>query len=321
MNSKDNKKNPKISVIIPVKNDEIKIVNCLDALCQQSLKPHEIIVVDGHSTDNTIINIERFPVKIFLENYGTVAGARQIGLLNATGDFVAFTDSDCIPLNNWLEELYVEFKDGIIGVGGGTLCSDKQFWRSSIYLSLNTFFGSAKSIQDRFYKTEKIVKSISGSNSMYRRSDLLNVGGFNINIDKKIGSSEDTDLNRKLIKIGKLLYTPKALVAHDHNENLSKFAKRMYFWGFLRAKDKFWDTQAIPPFLVLFILIVSVFYNNLFIYSMALYLSIILIYGILIFVREAKIEYAISVPIVFVVEHFFYIIGFWRGLVKATLNK
>ena len=43
----------KISVVIPVKNEEAKIMQCLEAVFSQSLKPHEVIVVDGHSTDGT----------------------------------------------------------------------------------------------------------------------------------------------------------------------------------------------------------------------------------------------------------------------------
>ena len=44
----------KISVIIPVMNEEEKIAQCLEAVFSQSLKPHEVIVVDGHSSDRTV---------------------------------------------------------------------------------------------------------------------------------------------------------------------------------------------------------------------------------------------------------------------------
>ena len=43
----------KISVIITVKNEEDKIERCLEAVFNQTLKPFEVIVVDGHSTDGT----------------------------------------------------------------------------------------------------------------------------------------------------------------------------------------------------------------------------------------------------------------------------
>ena len=43
----------KISVIIPVKNEEDKIERCLEAVFNQTIKPYEVIMVDGHSTDGT----------------------------------------------------------------------------------------------------------------------------------------------------------------------------------------------------------------------------------------------------------------------------
>ncbi len=43
----------KISVVLPVMNEEEKIGQCLEVVVSQSLKPHEVIVVDGHSTDGT----------------------------------------------------------------------------------------------------------------------------------------------------------------------------------------------------------------------------------------------------------------------------
>ena len=106
----------KISVILPVKNEEKKIERCLEAVFSQTIKPFEVIVVDGHSTDKTVENARKFPVRIFYEDYHTRAGACQVGVENARGEFVAFTDADCIPERNWLESLVKEFDKRIIGV-------------------------------------------------------------------------------------------------------------------------------------------------------------------------------------------------------------
>lgn len=54
----------KISVIIPVKNEENKIERCLVAVFNQSLKPFEVIVVDGHSTDRTVERARKFSIEI-----------------------------------------------------------------------------------------------------------------------------------------------------------------------------------------------------------------------------------------------------------------
>lgn len=85
----------KISVVIPVKNEEAKIMRCLEAVFSQSLKPHDVILVDGHSTDRTVERAREFPVRVVYADYGTVGGARQVGVLSAESEIVAFTDADC----------------------------------------------------------------------------------------------------------------------------------------------------------------------------------------------------------------------------------
>ena len=52
----------KISVVIPVKNEADKIEQCLEAVFSQALKPHEVIVVDGHLIDRTLEKVKIFRI-------------------------------------------------------------------------------------------------------------------------------------------------------------------------------------------------------------------------------------------------------------------
>ena len=85
----------KISVIIPVKNEEKKIEQCLEAVFNQTIKPYEVIVMDGHSTDRMVEKARKFSVNISYGDCHTMAGACQTGVENADGYYVAFTDVDC----------------------------------------------------------------------------------------------------------------------------------------------------------------------------------------------------------------------------------
>ncbi|MFX1269933.1 MAG: glycosyltransferase family A protein [Promethearchaeota archaeon] len=114
------RRQPKISVIIPVKNAARTIERCLEAVFNQSLKPHEVLIVDGHSTDGTVARAEKYPVKVFYQDYGAAGAARQIGLKHAEGEYLAFTDGDCIPGRDWLRRLQAGLNEGIVGVGGRT---------------------------------------------------------------------------------------------------------------------------------------------------------------------------------------------------------
>ncbi|NLV27965.1 MAG: glycosyltransferase [Methanomicrobiales archaeon] len=309
--------NPKISVIIPVKNEEIKIQKCLKAVFDQSLQPFEVIVVDGHSGDLTVENVKKFPVKIFYEDYRTRAGANKVGIDHAEGEYIAFTDADCIPDKYWLSNLYKELKPGIAGVGGSIINLGEGLWEKSINVVFDSFLGSANSIQGRLFSKKKFVKSISGCNSLYRKTDLLKSGGFNVTLT----TAEDTDLNNKMLKIGKLLYTPDAIIHHDHRRGLKGFKARMFQYGYGRAKSKLWDLQVIPP-IVLIILVISVFLNPLFLLAaISLYIIILILSGIYFSIKFSQIEYLISIPIVYFVEHFFYCMGYYKGLFSLGIEK
>lgn len=302
----------KITVIIPVKDEEDKIERCIDAVYNQTLKPFEVIVVDGHSTDNTVENARKFSLRILYEDYGTVGGARQVGVANAKGDYVAFTDADCIPKKDWLENLIKEFGEGIVGVGSGTKNIGKGLWEKSIALALDSFLGSANSVQDRVFKEKRFVKSISGCNSMYRKEDLLKIGGFNV----ALSINEETELNKRLTELGKLLYTPNAIVLHNQNRNMRDFAKRNYLFGYSRGKNRLWDLQVIPPIIGLITLMFLFLSLKAFSFMLFLYAVILFCFDFKIFMKVKKAQYLVSILIVFIVEHLSYTLGFWIGLLK-----
>jgi len=303
---------PKITVVVPAKNEEEKIEKCLSAIFNQTLQPFEVIVVDGHSTDRTEEIARKFPVRIFYDDYGSIGSARQVGIDNAKGEYVAFTDADCIPEKTWLENLSKELNSGIVGVGGGTKNIGEGLWKKSISLALDSFLGSANSVQDRVFKEKRFVRSLSGCNCMYRRSDIMKVGGFNI----KLSINEDTEMGEKLRKFGKLLYIPNAIVLHNQNRSFKDFVRRMYKFGYGRAKNRIWDLQCIPPVIALFVFLSLVISPTFFFFMISLYALVLLYFNFKIFLNSKKAIYLISVPIVFIVQHLAYTLGFWRGIIS-----
>jgi glycosyltransferase involved in cell wall biosynthesis len=307
----------KISVIIPVKNEAKKIGQCLAAVFSQSTMPCEVIVVDGHSTDETVSIAQKYPVKIFYEEYHTRAGANQVGLEHAQGDFIAFTDADCIPKNDWLEHLIIELREGIVGVGGGIINLGNGFWEKSVNLAFGTFLGSANSVQGRFFKEKRFVNSISGCNSIYRKKDLLFVKGF----DVTLGTAEDTDLNKKLLPMGKLLYTPSAIIFHNHHRGVKDFSKRMYQYGIGRAQSRLWDIQIIPPVFLIILFVSLIITPLIFLAFMIFYSALLFLTGLYFSVKEKDVRYVFSIPVIFLLEHSSFTLGFWRGLFKIKKNS
>lgn len=100
---------PFVSVIIPVYNDAKRLQRCLDALAQQTYPQtqFEIIVVDNGSDPEQAIGgvVSGFENAIAAsESFPSSFAARNCGLSLAKGEAIAFTDADCIPAADWLEQ-------------------------------------------------------------------------------------------------------------------------------------------------------------------------------------------------------------------------
>ena len=113
-------KNYLISIIVPVFNSENYIHNTFDSIKNQSIgfENIELIFVDDYSTDNSRQIINDYSntysnVKCFLldENSGFGGQPRNIGIKNASSDYIMFLDSDDIFYSDACEKLYKEIHD------------------------------------------------------------------------------------------------------------------------------------------------------------------------------------------------------------------
>jgi len=101
-----------VSVIIPTKNEEQVIHECLSLVFNQSLKPLEVIIVDGRSTDATLKKARQFPVKVITEEEPTsLPNARNLGIGNAKGEVILIMDADVILDKNCIKNAVKYFED------------------------------------------------------------------------------------------------------------------------------------------------------------------------------------------------------------------
>lgn len=98
----------KVSIIIPMYNEEKYIKECLESVINQTYKNLEIIVVDDKSKDNSVKEVKKIKderIKIIkLKENGGVANARNAGVEKATGDYLCFLDSDDFWENDKIEK-------------------------------------------------------------------------------------------------------------------------------------------------------------------------------------------------------------------------
>lgn len=105
-----------ISVIVPVYNCIHTLERCVHAICAQTMKDWELLLIDDGSTDGSSGLCDRLAVqdpriRVFHKLNGGVSSARNLGLDNARGDYVMICDSDDWAEPDWCEKLYRAAED------------------------------------------------------------------------------------------------------------------------------------------------------------------------------------------------------------------
>ena len=103
---------PKISIIVPVYKVERYLPHCIDSILAQTFTDFELLLIDDGSPDNSGKICDEYAAKdtrirVFHKDNGGVSSARNFGLDNANGEWIAFCDGDDWVDNTWLEDYMV----------------------------------------------------------------------------------------------------------------------------------------------------------------------------------------------------------------------
>lgn len=188
------KKTPYFSIIIPTLNEEKHLPLLLNDLLCQTNPDFEVIVVDGHSADKTVVKAQEFKKKLTLNllssKIGNVCVQRNLGADSARADWLLFMDADNrIPayliqgLRYQIDKTHPDFFTTFIEPDG------HQPLDIAFAQVINTFFKTQSKIKKPY-----MLESMLG----IKRKIFFKVGGFNT----KIVWSEGGDLLKRLIKKG-----------------------------------------------------------------------------------------------------------------------
>ncbi|MFO7985001.1 MAG: glycosyltransferase [Desulfatiglandaceae bacterium] len=211
------KDHPVISVIIPSYNSERTITDCLDSLVDQSYEgDFEIMVVDSSRDRTPEIVAAGYPgVKlIHLASKTDPGTARNLGIEQATGEIIAFTDSDCTVKYNWLEKISVVHQDSynvVGGIIGNSPRSDDLVGRAGYMAEFRDFVPG---------NTKQEVNHIPTCNVSYKKRVFRDFGLF----QGEYYPQEDLVFNSGLRKQGeKILLDPAIQVWHQQRTGLGEF--------------------------------------------------------------------------------------------------
>jgi cellulose synthase/poly-beta-1,6-N-acetylglucosamine synthase-like glycosyltransferase len=196
------------SVIIPVFNGAKTLNACLDALSAQTVDAEslEVIVVDDGSTDGSAEIAAQHGVRIIRQEHAGAAVARNRGARQARGQLFLFTDADCEPLPDWIEQMLAPFADPDVVGAKGVYRSRQR--------SLVARFTQAEYEEkyDRLMGADRI-DFVDTYAAAYRRDVFLAQGGF----DPEFLRNQDQEFSFRLARAGhKLVFAPKAVVYHQH---------------------------------------------------------------------------------------------------------
>lgn len=201
-----------ISVIIPTYNRENTIVRCIESVLNQTYKDIEVIVVDDKSTDNTekvVKAIEDKRVRLIkLEKNSGACVARNVGVENAKGKYIAFQDSD----DEWIiDKLYKQLKYLEKNNLDVVSCKMYQIFDES----KTNIFPKNLNVQgtDIYYKNSISTQTILGKKECFEKERF----------DENLPRFQDWDLVLRLVKRYKVEILDDILVkAYIQDNSISK---------------------------------------------------------------------------------------------------
>jgi glycosyltransferase involved in cell wall biosynthesis len=220
---------PFFSVIVPTYRRPGQLTTCLEGLARLDYPGDrfEVIVVDDGSATPPEAVVARFRgalnVRLLTQSHAGPAAARNTGAAQARGQFLAFTDDDCVPASSWLRALAARFVTAPErAIGGRTLNSllDNPYSSTSqAILELVYAYYNADPAQAHFFASNNLALPTLQFHA---------IGAFNATF----ATSEDRDLCDRWLSHGyRMTFAPEALIYHAHPLTFRTFWRQHFNYG------------------------------------------------------------------------------------------
>ena len=242
----------KVSIVIPVRDEEHSIRELLDSLLAQTRPPDEIVITDGGSVDGTTEIIEEYirrgaPVRLIRAGAALPGRGRNLGAAEASHEWIGFTDAGIRLANNWLESLIAkaEADDSIDVVYGSCEPVTNTFFKQCAAIA----YVPPPSAHDGIVTRPRFIAS-----TLLRREAWQKVKGF----PEDLRSAEDLIFMDRIENAGyRHVFEPRAQVHWDLRPTLWSTFKRflVYSRNNIRAGlFRQWQSRILVRYAVLVIL-------------------------------------------------------------------
>jgi len=215
-----------VSVVVPVRDEELTIRNLLDSLLAQTRPPDEILITDGGSVDATPQIVEEYirngaPVRLIRAGAALPGRGRNVGAAHASFEWLGFTDAGIRAEKNWLELLIARAEE------------DE---------SVDVVYGGVEPVTDTFFKLCAAIAYVAPSSprdgmlirtrfiasTLLRREAWQAVNGFR----EDLRSAEDLIFMEQVEKAGyRFVFEPRAQVFWDLKPTLGTTFKRFLLYS------------------------------------------------------------------------------------------
>ncbi|MEG4576278.1 glycosyltransferase [Microcoleus sp. N3A4] len=226
---------PDISVIVPIYNGEADLPDLIECLRSQTypIDRVEYLIVDNNSRDRTSTILQTFSdsgrerdinIRPLTENLiQSSYAARNQGIRASKGEIIAFTDADCRPESDWLENLVKPFVDLEIGISAGEI----------VALPGKTILEQHADRQNTLSQKHTLAHPFcpygQTANLAVRRLVLQQIGLFR----PYLTSGGDADLCWRILRETsyKLYFAENAIVRHRHRSTIKQLQSQWYRYG------------------------------------------------------------------------------------------
>jgi glycosyltransferase involved in cell wall biosynthesis len=204
---------PLVSIIIPTKNSANTLGRTLESINNQTCTNYEIIIVDNHSTDDTLTIAKRYTNKIFIMGPERTAQV-NFGIKNAQGKYIYRIDSDWILEPTVLEQAIKK-------------CEEEGFEAILVYNNDDptiSFWGRV-----RYFERDMAQQDDLNVGARFIRKDILDQVGY---FDEKMVAAEDYDLHNRIVAAGYKVGRINAKESHlGAPRSLMEVMKKHYYYG------------------------------------------------------------------------------------------